>query len=130
MRRLAAAKVGANNRQDRDVARCLSSDTHAVQDAFAVEHPVDAYPIMAGKISYRPETLALRTLFVTAVCAQRYPADFCRLLLGYIENDARNPQTMPLVAPSLTRSHNATPSAHRVIAQCVSILYTPVLVAM
>jgi hypothetical protein len=130
MRGFAAAKVGANDRQDRDLARSLSPDIHAVQDALAVEHPADAHPIMAGKIPDRPDTLALRTSFVTAVCAQRHPTDVRRFLLGYFENDARNPQTMPLVAPSLTRSHDATPFTHRVIARCPSIIYTPVRVKM
>jgi hypothetical protein len=51
----------------------------------------------------------LRPSFVTAICAQRYPKDIRRLLFGYVENDARYAQTMPLVAPLLTRCHDATP---------------------
>ena len=98
----------------------------AVQDALAVEQPTEAYPIMARKIPYRPDALLLRPSFVTTICTQRHPADIGRLLLCYVENDAQNTQPMSLVAPLLTRSHDATPIyPRRVIARCKSVLYTP-----
>jgi hypothetical protein len=106
---LAAPKVGANNRQDRNLARCFSPNTRAVEDALTVEQPTKAHPVVAGKILYWPDALLLRSSFVTAIRSQRHPADIRRLLLRYVENDAHYTQSMSPVAPLSTRCHDATP---------------------
>jgi len=87
----------------------------AVQVAFAAG-PTEAYTMVAGDIFNRPEALLLDAFFA---CAQRHLADVRRFLPRYLENDARDTQTVPLLAPLLTRSHDATPICpHRVVARC------------